>query len=230
MSACAPFRVELERALAGPRGALARLAQYDHARTCAACRTELRREGGLEVLLEYPPAPEIPPGLARRVLAGLARERSPAACTRLPEHGALGDGELDELLGRLPAPRVPSGLAERVLQGVAEAREPRRAKSGRRSWWLGVAAGLLVGLGFWGWSVFRPAAPRVDLALGTGAELEADEELLTYAVERWELLQDEDLDLWLASLDPVDELLIEYAVDETWLDDGAHEASARKGE
>src|SRR6185503_16018180 len=101
-------------------------------------------------------------------------------------------------------------------------------RSSRRSWVWGLAAGLLVGLGFWGWTMARAAAPRVDLAQGTGAELEADEELLTYAVERWELLQDEDLDLWLASLDPVDELLIEYAADETWLDDGAHEA--RKGE
>jgi hypothetical protein len=227
--ACAPFRVELERALAGSRGALARLGQHEHARACAACRAELRRERGLEVVLERLPESEIPPALARRVLARLAGEHG-TGCAGLPEHGVLEDGELDELLVRLPTPRAPAGLTARVLQGVAEARELRRVKSVRRSWWWSVAAGLLVGLGFWGWSVFRPAAPRVDLALGTGAELEADEELLTYAVERWELLQDEDLDLWLASLDPVDELLIEYAADETWLDDGAHEAPVRKGE
>ncbi len=142
----------------------------------------------------------------------------------------LENAELENVLGRLPAPLVPAGLAGRVLQGLAEAREPRRAKSARRVWLLRAAAAFFVGLAFWAWTVLRPVAPRVDLAQGTAAELEADEELLAYAVERWELLQDEDLDLWLASLDPVDELLIEFAADETWLDDGSHEASARKGE
>ncbi|NOT30906.1 MAG: hypothetical protein HOP15_10710, partial [Planctomycetes bacterium] len=48
-------------------------------------------------------------------------------------------------------------------------------------------------------------------------DLETDEELLAYTVERWELVHDEDLDVWLASLDPVDELLLEY--DESLLQD-----------
>lgn len=233
MSECADFRFALERALGSSRGALARLEQHEHVRSCAACRTELRREARLDALLEIQPAPAIPPALAQRILARLEGERSPVGSSALPERAGredaeLDDTELDELLGRLPRPRVPAGLAERVLEGVKEAREPRRARSAWRVWSLGIAAGLLVGLGFWYWNASRPEAPRVDLALGSNADLEADEELLTYAVERWELLQDEDLDLWLASLDPVDELLIEYAADETWLDDGAHEE--RKGD
>lgn len=137
------------------------------------------------------------------------------------------DSELEELLGELPAPRVPNGLAARVLAGLAPAREARRPRSVPRAWLWSAAAALFVALALWGWYGLRPAARRVELAQGMGAELEADEELLAYAVERWELLQDEDLDLWLAGLDPVDELLIEYAADEAWLDDGPHGTEAQ---
>lgn len=231
MSACVHFRVELERALASSPGALAPLARHAHARSCAECRAELAREGALEALLARLPAPEAPPALAQRVLECLADERvgavPPAAH---PGHGAQEETELDELLARLPVPRAPVGLAGRVLKRVAPARVPARPGSARRAWLLLAAAVLLGGLTTWAWSMLRPAAPRVDLAQGTDAELEAEEELLAYAVERWELLQDEDLDLWLASLDPVDELLIEFAADETWLDDGTHEAPERVGD
>ena len=220
MNRCAPFRAELERALAGRAGALARLASHEHARACPACRTEVSRERALDGLLERLTAPMAPPALAREVLARLAGARAPAAGEAAAQPCGPEAGDLECLLGHLPAPRVPSGLAARVLQGLALEREAYRPRSSRRRWLVSAAAALVAALTLWGWSVLRPRAPSVELAQGTGGELEADEDLLAYAVERWELLQDEDLDLWLASLDPVDELLIEYAADETWLDDG----------
>jgi hypothetical protein len=51
------------------------------------------------------------------------------------------------------------------------------------------------------------------------AALEADAELLAYVAERWELLHDADLDVWLASLAPLDELLVEYADAGLWSDE-----------
>jgi hypothetical protein len=203
--ACARFRAELEEALARGRERLARLASDEHARACARCRALWTNELGLERVLARVPAPEAPPGLARRVLAGLAAERhDPAA--------GLGAGradELEELLASLPAPAAPAGLAGRVLAGLAPERAPRRV---RRPWLLPCAAGLLAGLTFWAWTLRRPEPARLELVLEPvpDSELLADEELLAYAVERWELLHDEDLDVWLASLDPVDELLLEY--------------------
>jgi hypothetical protein len=224
MSACAPFRAELERALAGPGGALARLASDAHARGCAACRAELGRERALDGLLERLPAPPVPGALAQRVLARLAGQHASGSGLTARSDGTE-DGELEELLEQLPAPRVPSHLAARVLEGLAPARRAPRPRSSVRAWFWCAAAALFVALTLWGWSG-RRQAPRIELAQGKGAELEADEELLAYAVERWELLQDEDLDLWLAGLDPVDELLIEYAADEAWLDDGSHGTQA----
>ena len=48
---------------------------------------------------------------------------------------------------------------------------------------------------------------------GGALELEQDDELVAYALERWELLHDDDLDLWLASLDPDAQVLMEYSGD-----------------
>jgi len=226
MNVCAPFRAELERALAGSADALARLASHEHARTCTACRAEVTRERALDSLLVRLSASEVPSALARRVLARLASERGAAAGPVAGRAGA-DDGDLDEVLGGLPAPRVPSGLAARILQGVAPAREARRPGS-VRTWLFYAAAVLLVALTLWSRAGLRPASPGVELA--QGAELEADEELLAYAVERWELLDDGDLDLWLASLDPVDELLIEFADEASWFEDGSGGKTAREGD
>lgn len=226
MSACAPFRDELERALAGPSAVLARLARHAHLGDCPACRAELARERALDGLLERLPAPMVPATLARTVLARLAgQRRTPDEPARGPR-GDVEDLELDELLGCLPAPLAPPGLAGRILERVAPARAPERPNSTRRSRLLLLAAALLAALALWGRAVLRPAPQRIELAQGGDAELEADEELLAYAVERWELLNDEDLDLWLASLAPLDELLIEYADGETWLDDGSQQAAS----
>jgi hypothetical protein len=219
MSACAPFRAELERALAGPAVALARLADQDHARACAACRAELARERALDGLLERVPAPRLPQALAQRVLARLAPERGAGS---VAQESGVEDGALEELLAELPSPRVPDDLAASILAGLAPARRARRPRA-VRAWLWSAAAALFAALALWGWSVERPSPRSIELAQGAVAELEADEELLAYAFARWELLQDEDLDLWLAGLDPVDELLIEYAADEAWLDEAPRE-------
>ena len=204
----ARFRTEIEAA-AGAADALTRLARDAHARECRECRAELARSGALERLLERVPSPAAPPGLARRVLAGLAPARGLE-----PGRAAPLECELEELLEALPAPAVPDGLSERVLRGLEpeRARRPLRrgsalAKPGRWAWLA--AAGLLAALALWAWRE-RRKPERPTLVLEPVEELEADEELLAYAVERWELLHDEDLDVWLASLDPMlveDELL-----------------------
>jgi hypothetical protein len=218
-ASCAPFRAELERALAGPGGALARMTEDAHVHSCPGCRAELARELGLERLLERVPAPEIPPELAQRVLVALAGERGEGRLSGLttrstfPTAGALGADDLDVLLERVPAPNVPAGLAQRVLRGV----EPARARRSRRSGALVLAAAaVLILVTLWAWTVGRDAGARRGLP--SDAELELDEELLAYAVERWELLHDEDLDVWLASVDPLDELLMGYAEGEAWLE------------
>lgn len=197
-SACESFRVELEGASSGGGRALARLVAEPHARQCAACRAALAREQALERLLDGVPSPAVPPALARRVLAALAPERLAAP--------ALEERELDELLESVPAPRVPPDLPARVLAGLAPERVVRRRRA--RWAWL-VAAGLLIAASLW---AVRSRAPEPAQAPLVDAEdLEGDEELLAYACERWEELHDEDLDVWLASLDPLDELLLEYA-------------------
>jgi len=221
---CAEFRIALEAALAGPARRRETLAADPHLASCASCRAELAREQRLERALAALPEVPAPPALARRLLARLAPER------------ATGGGELDELdelLARVPQPRVPPGLAGTVLAGLApeRARAHRRGWSGRggwssQAWLLAAAAGLVLG-----WLLLvRRAAPdeiRQEELARAALALEADEELLAYALERWELLHDEDLDLWLASLDPVDELLMEVAGEEPWLD-AAAEGSAER--
>lgn len=210
---CAEFRIALEAALAGPARRRAALAADPHLASCASCRAELAREERLERALSAVPEVPAPPALARRLLARLAPERAAGG-------GALDEpDELDELLARVPPPRVPPGLAGTVLAGLAPERARPRRRLGSRlgpAWLLAMAASLVLG-----WLLFaRRGAPeelRPELARAA-LPLEADEELLTYALERWELLHDEDLDLWLASLDPVDELLMEVAGEEPWLD------------
>jgi len=209
-SPCDVFRAELERLVAASDAGLEALGRSEHALACAACRSAWSAELGLERLLVAVPPPAVPVGLAARVLAGLERRRADAA--------------LDALLEQVPPPAVPPGLARRVLAGVAPARRPRR----RLGVWLAAAAVLLVGLALWTWRTVPVPVESLELAAG---ELEADPDLIAYAVEQWEVLHDEDIDVWLASLDPLDELLLEVAADgELWPEDeglGAPEAPAR---
>jgi hypothetical protein len=219
-TSCAEFRVLLEGAQAGGQDARTVLVQDAHARTCAACRAQLARELALDRLLAEMPVPAAPVALARSVLAALAEERArPAPAAEARAADPLGEdlGEFEALLGELPAPRIPGGLSERVLAGVAHARPPRPR---RRPRWLLAVAASVAAVALWSWNASRGHEARLEVAQGEPLDLEQDAELLAYAVERWELLHDEDLDVWLASLDPLDELLLEYAGDETWPEDG----------
>jgi hypothetical protein len=134
-------------------------------------------------------------------------------------HKDANRDELDELLERLPPPEAPAELSQRVLAGLAKARAPRRPVMSLALAAAGVAT--LASVLFWR----NGASPTVELA--RGADLEADDELLIYAVENWELLHDDDLDVWLASLDPLDELLVEIAEGEEWPEDAADEEGGR---
>ncbi len=239
-TACERFRVALEHALAGGPERLTSLGCDEHAQACAVCRAELARERGLERLLARVPVPEAPAELSRRVLAGLAAARRAPGTEPVPtdEPGAPEErDELDELLANVPAPLAPPGLASRVLAALASARAARPARVSRRASWL-VAAGLLAAAALWAWwQRPDPATPPAlvhESERGPELDLESDEELLAYAVEHWELLHDADLDVWLASLDPLDELLLEYDEllledAERWLD-GAAEPAKPEGE
>ena len=223
MSACELFLAELTEALAGPRARLAALAAEPHVRECAACARHLCAERALERLLARVPAPETPAGLAERLRAGLAR--ASAVPPLMPLTYQEPEPELDTLLVRAGAVEVPPGLAQGVLRGLA----PERARLRRPGRILALAAAvLLLSLGGWAWWTarerFGPRLPGplvveefdpLDIPLPPdGAELEQDAELVAYALEHWELLNDAEFEVWLASLDPLDQLLIENADDE----------------
>ena len=227
MSACATFLAELEAALAGPGGGLERLARHEHVGACAACGKRWREERALERLLARVPAPEVPAELAQRVRAGLGGVRAvqPSVPTTFQEHEHEPEAELEHLLAQAGAVTAPPELAKRVLRGLA----PERARLRRPGRILALAAAvLLLTLGGWAWWTARERfGPRarapvvveefdpLDIPLPpVGARLESDAELVAYALENWELLNDAEFEVWLASLDPLDQLLIENADEE----------------
>jgi hypothetical protein len=217
---CGPFRLQLDEALAGPRAAFERLAAHPHLGPCAPCRAEYERERRLESLLDRALPLVAPPALARAVLDALAR-----ASTGGESAGEAAASELDDLLERLPSPRTPAGLARRVLVRVAEEHAPPRRRRAPRLWLVAAVLLAAVTLGWW----LAPSRSEAELELARNENLESDEELVAYAVENWELLNDEDLDVWLAGLDPLDELLIEM-VDEEWLEEaGPAQPAAEHG-
>ena len=223
-AACQSFRDALER-LRAEGEELARLAADPHARAsaptgAAAVRGEVARDERLDGLLARWSLPAAPAGLARRVLAGVEPERA-----RDP---VSGDAEIDDLLERDAGIRTPAGLSARVLAGLAAERPALRPASPRRfrRAVLVAAAVALVFAARYAWrsgerqeALLAPRAPETAESAGTDTE---SEELLVYALERWDLLHDDDLDVWLASLDPVDEMLVELA-------DGGNEATEGRG-
>ena len=221
MNPCASFLAALEAALAGPRDALELLAEVPHVHGCTSCARALARERALERLLARAPAPEVPSGLAARIRAGLAPERPVEA----PVPTTFSDPEFDGLLARAGAVESPPDLARQVLARLA----PERARLRRPGRILALAAALLLALlGGWAWfrarERFGPRAPGpivveefdpFDVPLPPEAvSLESDTELVVYALENWELLNDAEFEVWLASLDPLDQLLIENADEE----------------
>ena len=212
--ACQEFLLELERAFAGGGAELPDLSEHVHLRDCAPCRGELARERALDRLLDSAAPVALPARLSARVLAALQDSRATP-----PERA------LDGLLERLPEPVVPAALAQRILRRVAPARTGRWS---RRTVAVAVAAGLFLCLALWWARLERGSTPHTNEDAGNvfhdvlpPAGRGDEEELLEYAVERWEILHDDDLDLTLASLDPLDELLVELMDGESLQDDSA---------
>lgn len=209
--ACQDFRARLARLFEGAPGTLD-AAGRAHWLDCPDCRARFENEEALERLLRDDRA-DAPPGLAAAVLARLEPARADAA--------------LDELLESVVV-TAPEGTAQRVLAGLVGARRrERRALVARRAL-VGVAAVAALLFVLWRWSVrpepaIAPAdlvdVPPVEPSIDP-ADLDQDEELVAYAVERWELLMDDDVDLWLASLDPLDQARIEL-LDDVTLDESA---------
>lgn len=182
-------------------------AAQGHVLGCPACREWLEREERLDALLEAVPADRGPDDLSARVTSAIDARR---------------EAELDRLLDLVPADRGPADLSARVLAALASERPRRRRRRLAVPLALAAAAGLLVVLVLWrSRPDAAPAEPRLvdgptDAApavAGDGASsaLESDEELVAYAVEHWELLTGDDLDLLLAGLDPLDQAWIEVA-------------------
>ncbi len=172
-----------------------------------------RREAGLDALLDLDHV-EPPPGLARDVCRGLARD---AMETRL-------DALLDRA-GELP---VPAGLAGSVLAGLQRARRSRRGGpllrlSRSPAWRAALAAGLLIGLSWalWGALGERPGQTGGGRQVGSNpvrhesGPVDPDEAIIAWlpALEYWEEVR---------SLDPLEAQIIEHMddVDATLLEEG----------
>jgi len=230
---CNSFRRALERALLGASGDSAReLAWHEHLLGCAECQALLRSEEALEELLSSLPVPHLPPDLARRVLQRLQREHtrpadgldqlldtSPLRVAPAPPAGLearvlaglranRADEPLDALLDRVPEPEVPPGLSERLLVALEETRSaPVRTRfvllRGGRSWAAAAAILLTFGAGL-AW-----LRTRDHEAAHTSGQVEDDLLSQLEVLENWDVLMSDDLDLYLASLDPVDWTLLE---------------------
>lgn len=182
---CEEFRRTLGRALEQGEAA-PRLEGHEHLLTCRACRALLEGEAALDELLAAWPQVSLPLDLARRVLARLAPARA--------------DARLDALLDLVPAPQAPAHLARRVLESLArERRAWRRSRSSPRRPVL-VAAAVMVLLSG-GALLFR--------YLGGDSSIEPELLEALDALENWDVVTSEDLDLLLAELDPVDWALLE---------------------
>lgn len=223
-AACRSFRRELERVLERAQP-LVELSWSEHLLGCEACRALLEEEEALEALLGSLPEPALPADLAERVLARLRANRTAGdpldsvletvGAPQVP--GALAANlldalQLDRALELLPEPEVPPGLAQRTLLGLRRHRRSRRPQL-----WLAAAAAVLL-LGWAGASLFnrdevqrRPSELVAERRVEPGVAPE-DEALLEYldVLEDWELLVSEDLDVMLSSLDPVDEMLLDW--------------------
>lgn len=190
-------------------------AAQGHLLACPACRAWLEREERLDALLDAVPADLGPGDLPGRVTSAIDARREAA---------------LDRLLDLVPADLGPADLSARVLKAVAAERGVRPQRRLRRlavPLALAAAAALLVVLVLVraraGASSGEPRvvdrqpdpAPVRTVDDGSPA-LESDEELVAYAVEHWELLTDDDLDLLLAGLDPLEQAWIEVAGEEAF--------------
>jgi len=171
----------------------------------------LVRDLELDRMLDLVPAPTVPEGLERDTLAALASRRVATPVARRPIswlpplavaaaalaliatlwlRGAASDGQAGETptLARRAESAPASGRRD---ESAPMPRVPRPERPGPES----VAAALPRG------AQARPQAPVEEV----------DEELLASLdlLEAWELLNDDELEVLLSSLDPWDEVLLE---------------------
>jgi len=196
---CDSFRALVAEALSSTTTHFhAELEWHHHLVECGECREFLAAEQRLEELLASVPEPALPGELAARVRSALLPVRR-----RWNEERAL-----DRLLEAVPDVESPADLSARVLSGLAvERRRPAPVRQHRRHvrQLVALAASLLLILGL-GWVLLsRPtSAPQDDVAANPD-----DAELLVYALENWDLLMGEDVDSFLASLDPIEAAIFE---------------------
>ena len=164
-------------------------------------------------LLAVEGEPDVPSGLAQRVLAGVSEARAQQS----RDAAAAG---LDLLLDRLPEPEVPAGLEARVLAGVAPHRRTGRLLRfpGRLGAVTALAAAVLLAALVWlAFDVFEGrGAPTVN-PRESGPDIvdtsdNVDPELLAAldVLENWDAVTSDDLDLLLDDLDALDFMLIEH--------------------
>ena len=187
-------------------------------------RLRREREGAtnlafdLDAALDGAPDPVMPANLSERILRGVESART----EQLAGSQQTND-QLDALLDLVEAPLAPASLTASVLDAVDAERlanvEPAsRASSfqllrGTRIW-VPLAAAVLVAI-LWFTSSIDDLSdvPRggelVQTQVASAIELN-DEMMDAFEVlENWEHLNGDDLDLLLASIDELDELLIE---------------------
>ena len=159
----------------------------------------------LDELLDGAPDPVMPKDLAARILKGVAPARG----------SSLNDSELDLLLDKLPEPSAPAGLTASILAGLDEERRPQplRLLRGPRLWLPLAAAGLIAAL--WisrskkEFDADPVKVPDTEPHIAEVIELNDEMAEAFEVLDNWEHLEGDDLDLLLASIDEVDELLIQ---------------------
>lgn len=167
----------------------------------------------------------VPRDLARRTLDRLASQRA-AAFSTSTVRDAGGDARLDALLDRAAPVVIPRALGRHVLDGLSRHRTatPRRAFTLVRSSWAYAAAALLVA-SLLVWVFLRQGEPAVKPQLVNGTNPRTgvgtnDAEVATApdaqmlaaldVLENWDLLMVNDVDVLLSTIEPADEVLLDY--------------------
>lgn len=178
-------------------------------RVLAALKRSRAGERSLDALLELDTTFAAPQDLARRVLAGLEKDRA-----IVPARAA---DPLDRLLDHAGRVDVPHGLERRVLKRLARERVPVRRPilAWRRSTWIAAAAAVVVvALSVWMAKHREPVPPGpvlVDDPRTRGATAPDAQMLAALDVlENWDLLmQPGDVEPLLSTLPAADEVLLE---------------------
>ncbi len=229
MSACSRFRRELELVLEGRPSPdrLSVLSWNEHLLGCSECRELLESEHALETLLASLPDPRLPDALAQRVLARLRRDREgldelldsapmpdvPADLARrvlagVADAEARSDDALERLLDAVPEPVVPRDLTSIVLAGITADAQRARFRSVRRVSFAVLAVAAAILLLFLLIRKEDEHTESVQVAESEPVEL-TDEFLEAFEVlEHWEHVGGDDIDLLLASIDEIDELIL----------------------